>query len=158
MINIKGIFLTFLKCIFLIFYILECYVREKNIYNFYLYIFDLVCGLFGIIGLFYDRIFDFCMFPFFSFLFCVIFTLKESNDISKLDSQFNLMFIKNFFKLISFDFKDFNEFKQLSILFYSFYKLTFLNLVKFLTTFIYYLFRIFFNFYRKSEKKKEKIN
>ena len=120
MINIKGIFLTFLKCIFLIFYILECYVREKNIYNFCLYIFDLVCGLFGIIGLFYDRIFDFCMFPFFSFLFCVIFTLKESNDISKLDSQFNLMFIKNFFKLISFVLKilmNLNNFQYYFIVF-----------------------------------------
>ena len=149
--NIKGIILTFLKVIFLIFYILECYVREKNIYNIYLYIFDWVCGLFGIIGLFYDRIFDFCVFPLSSFIFCVFFTLNESNELSK-------MFIKDFFQLISFDFEDYNEFKRLSIQFFRFYKLTFLNLVKFILIFIYYFFRIFFNFYRKEEKKKEKIN
>ena len=156
--NIKRIFLTFLKCIFFIFYILECYIREKNIYNLYLFIFDVVCGLLGIIGLFYDTIFDLCIFPFSSFIFCVFFTLQESNEISKMNSQFNLMFIKDFFKLISFDFEDCNEFKRLSIQFFRFYKLTFLNLVKFILIFIYYFFRIIFNFYRKNEKKKEKIN
>ena len=156
--NIKGIILTFLKVIFLIFYILESYVREKNIYNIYLYIFDWVCGLFGIIGLFYDRIFDFCVFPLSSFIFCVFFTLNESNELSKMDSQVNLYFIKNFFKLISFDFDDYNEFKKITKIFYDFYKFTLLNLVKFILIFIYYFFRIFFNFYRKEEKKKEKIN